>query len=336
MASVYGHSKGWKEITAQLDAFHLTADHPKEIEPLLEHSLALYDQQNRLIHNNLEIEIARLVQDISQEKEKVKFNLASFSELSSLDILQTEANLDFLKQDRSIFNFIRNFFRTRRESRKLARLRAITKEQRSAIEQGLHTKEMELEQKLAQKDEMARLACHEVIAQIDFLKSISGSQELACIIAEFDLLETLKRLPSHVHIFNNINLRVERGILFAGKWLINAHIDQLLVTPAGLFAIEVKNWSKQVGEKGFSLDPYEQIQQAAQLCYELIKTDFPGVTVHSILAYRGQPPEHQKSGLVKALPLSDVTAYVNWFTDNALTPQTLQKMVARIQEINTA
>lgn len=334
MTSFYGTSKVWGEISQKLEAFHLTASHPKEIGPLLERCLTEYEQQLKRVHQELENEISLLDHEIYLEKEKVKAHLKTFPEYSSLEIEQSEANLELYKHDHSIFNFIRNYFRVRHESRKIAKLREDLKDSRNEMEQPLHAKEIELEQKIAQKDELARRECQEVIAQIDFLRSISGSQELASAVAEVELQEYLGQLPGSCHVFNNINLRVDRGILFEGKWLIKAQIDQLVVTPAGLFVIEIKNWSKQFGEKGFSSDPYEQIKLAAQLCHEIIKPDFPGITVRSILAYRGHPPGYQNSGHVKALLLLDIPAYINFFTDNTLTNQALQQMVTRIQEIN--
>jgi hypothetical protein len=334
MASIYGTSKVWGEIKKKLEAIKLKADHPREIEPLLERCTQAYEHQLKQVRQRLASEISILEQEIAQEREKSWSSLKTFSEYSTLEIAQIEANLDLLKHDHSVFNLIRNYFRTRRETRRLAKLREELDHQRGTIELPAHTKEIELEQKKAQRDEITRQECQEIIAQIDFLKSISGSQELASASAEIELQEYLKPLPRNVHIFNNVNLRVSRGFLFEGMWLINAHIDILLVTPAGLFAIEVKNWSKQIEEKGSTANPYEPIKRAAQLCYEIIKPDFPGVTVRSILAYRGHTAEYQNSGIVKVLPLTEVQAYINWFTDNTLTEQSLQKMITRIQEIN--
>jgi len=335
MANIYGTSKVWGEIKKKLEALKLTADHPKEIEPLLEGCMTTYEQQLKQVRQKLANEISLMEQEIAQEREKSRGSLKTFSEYSVLEIAQIEANLDFLKHDHSIFNFIRNYFRTRRETRRLVSLRADLDNQRSTIELPAHTKEIELEQKKAQKDELTRQACQEIIAQIDYLKSISGSQELASASAEIELQEYLQQLPRNFHVFNNINLQVSRGFLFEGMWLINAHIDQLLVTPAGLFAIDIKNWSKQqLEEKGSSANPYEPIKRAAQLCYEMIKPDFPGVTVRSILAYRGHTAEYQNSGIVKVLPLTEVQAYIKWFTDNTLNELSIQQMLARIKEIN--
>jgi Nuclease-related domain len=335
MASVYGTSKSWGEIQTKLGEFHLSADKPSDIEPLLERCQIDYEQQIKQVRQKIKSEIAQLKQEIIQEEETTRANLAILTSNTSLQIEQAKSRLEHLKQDRGFSNSVRNLFRIPRESLTLARLQKTLKEQLNNIERPLHSKEMDLERKKSQVDELARAECGDVLAQIEFLRNLLISRELAGAVAELELQENLRQLPDNVHLINNMMMAVERGILFEGKWLVKGQIDQLVLTPSGLFAIDVINWSKQPEKKGSAPDPFEEIRRAAQLCYEMIKPIQPGINVRSILAYRGRPPEEETSGAVKSLPLHEVASYIGWFKDKSVSSQVMQQLLTRLDEIKT-
>jgi len=334
MAKIYGTSRVWEEISAKLETVQLKANHPGEISALLDDCAWKYEQQLGQAMESLEDEIVLLEQDVNKEKERVENELAATREKSSLDIEQSEATLDFYQHDRSPLNPIRNSMRTRRETKKLAGLRKNAQEFRDEIEKPLRAKEAELELKKAHKEQLAKEQCSQMGAQIEFLKTLSGSQELAYALAEREMLDYLQRLPDHFHVINHVNLQVDRGFRLQGKWLIRGEIDHLVVGPAGLFAIQVKNWSKQHNKKAQRTNLGEQINNAAQLCYLMIKPDYPDVTVRSILAYRGHLPESENTGFVKVLPLQEVGAYISWFTENSLDNNRLQQLVTYLNQLS--
>ena len=335
MTSIHGTGKNWGGIQQKLVNVNLSAAQPAEIEPLLERCQAEYEQQIKQVRQKLKTEISQLRQEVLQEEEKTRANLAAAAENNSMAIQQSEAVLDVIKQDRGIFHLVRNYFRSKHEAEKIASLRTDLQTQHIEIEQPLHAKEMELDRKKAQIDELARQECQEILGKIEMLRAILSSSELAGANAENDLLEALSGLPDNTHVLNNVTIKMDKGVLFEGVAMINAQIDTLVLTPSGLFAIALKNWSKQANDKETS-DPYDQIKRAAQLCHEMIKAELPGVTVRSILAYRGRPPETQNPGIVKALPVPEVASYINWFKDNTLSERTLQFLLTRLSNTGTA
>ncbi len=335
MTSYYGTGKNWGSIKKKLEGIHLSADDPEEIKTLLGNCQAEYEQQIKQVRQKLKNEISQLRQEILQEEEQARSNLAAVSEDNSLAIEQSKAALDFIKQDHGIFSPLRNFFRSRRETEKISNLKTSLQTKNTEIEQPLQNKKREMERKKSQIDDLSRQECQEVLNKIDVLRGILGSPEMAGASAENDLLASLSRLSGNIHVLNNVTIKVDKGILFEGLLINQAQIDALVLTPTGLFAIGIKNWTKQPEEKE-TADPYSQIKRAAQLCYEMIKTEFPGVTVRSVLAYRGRPPESQNPGIVKVLPLPDVAAYVDWFKDNTLSERTLQMLLDKLNKTQTA
>ena len=333
MASNYGTSGAWKEITAKLETYQLEADHPREIELLLQSCNLEYGQQFHKAKQAIETEIDLLEQEIIQEKEKVHAELEKFTEEHALEIKQAELTVDFYRHERSLFNFVRSFFRIRRETGKLEGLNKTLQDYRDGIEHDLHEKEAQLEKTKATKNQLADAACRETRERVEILKSISGSPELTTATAELEMIDILSRLPENFRILNDIRLKTERGIRFEGEWLIRGEINNLVVAPAGLFAIEVNSGGKQITQKDAAFDPSDQIKRAAHLCYTFLKPDFPAVTVRSILAYRGHLPESQKTGIVKTLPIPEVPGYITWFKENTLDDALMQEIVEFILDI---
>jgi hypothetical protein len=333
MASIYGTSRAWKEIAAHLEAYKFKVEHPKEIEPLLQSCISEYERQFDQAKQVVENEIAALEQQIAQEKEKVRVELEKFAEEHALEIKQAELTVDFYRHERSPFNFVRSFFRIRRETGKLEGLQKTLQEYRDEVEHDLHEKQAQLGQIKASKHQTAQAACREAYEKVEILKSVTGSHELAEAVVELETINMLSRLPENFHVLNDIRLRTERGIRFEGEWLIRGEISNLVVAPAGLFAIELYS-SKQNMPADASFDPREQIKRAAHLCYSFLKPEFPMVSVRSILAYRGHLPESQAASIVKTLSIPDVPAYITWFTENTLNEAMMQEIVDFILDIS--
>jgi len=334
MASIYGTSGAWKGIVARLDSYQLKAERPDEIELLLQSCNLDYEQQFDKAKSAIENEIALLGQDIDQEREKVRVELQKFADEHALEIKQAEVNVDFYRHDRSIFNSVRSFFRIKRETGKLEGLQKTIQGYHDEIGHELHEKEAQFEQIKTTKEHMADAACREIREKVEILKSISGSAELANAVAELEMIEILSRLPENYHVLNNIRLRAERGIRFEGEWLSRGEISNLVVCPAGLFAIEVYRGSKQTAQNEKQSDPREQIKRAAHLCFSFLKTEFPAVSVRSVLAYRGHLPEGQAASVVKALPIPDVQSYITWFKENMLDEKVAKEIVRYLLDIS--
>jgi len=86
---------------------------------LLQNCNVEYEQQFDKAKQAIEAEIDVLEQEIVQEKEKVRVELEKYADEHALEIKQAEVTVDFYRHERSLFNFVRSFFRIRRETGKL-------------------------------------------------------------------------------------------------------------------------------------------------------------------------------------------------------------------------
>jgi hypothetical protein len=173
-------------------------------------------------------------------------------------------------------------------------------------------------------------------ANIRRLDTIRESAELAGARAELDVIASLARLPDEYTVFSDIRLSAERYIHFNGAPLQSAQIDHLVLTPAGIFVIETKRWSRKFIESGDYHDPFDQTQRAAYLCYDQLRRRFGKIRVRSIVACAGQLPSAPKNSHVKVLAVPELIGYISWFKQPELAPDRLLQVRRYLERFVTA
>lgn len=149
----------------------------------------------------------------------------------------------------------------------------------------------------------------ETTHKIAQLKDIRESPTYKGAIAELEMIDFLKKLPNNYFVFNDVLLHSYNHYFHNGKLLKSSQIDHLVVSPAGVFIIEVKFWNKKFIETNDYFSPYEQVERASKLCWLLLKDDFEQVKTRSIIAYKDSIP-HNESSYVKTLKIPYVNQYI--------------------------
>jgi hypothetical protein len=154
--------------------------------------------------------------------------------------------------------------------------------------------------------------------QIETLKSILQSQELAGSKAEIEVIQSLKNLPKEYIIINDVNLRARRYIHFNGKPLQSAQIDHLILCPFGVFVIETKRWSKEFVQAGEYHNPFQQVERASYLCYDILRRKFGKIHVRSIIASQGRLPPPPLESHVKVKRFDELISYILCFKEKEI------------------
>jgi len=155
------------------------------------------------------------------------------------------------------------------------------------------------------------------------LDTLRNSGELAGARAELDVIARLARLSAEHTVFNDIRLTADRFIRFNGAPLQSAQIDHLVLSPAGVFVIETKRWSRHFVESGDYHNPFDQIQRSAYLCYDQLRTEFGKIRVRGVIACAGQLPSAPDNSHVKVLSVPQLVGYISWFKQAELAPDLL-------------
>lgn len=161
---------------------------------------------------------------------------------------------------------------------------------------------------------------------IQALQELQQSPELAGAKAELEVIAQLRKLPGECTVFNNIKLRATRFIRFNGIPLQSSQLDHLVLSPAGLFVVETKRWSRQFAESGRYHNPFDQVQRARYLCQDVLKRTFGKLPVRSLILSAGSLPEAPEDSFTKVLHLADLNSYICWFNKKELTPDQLQDL----------
>lgn len=149
--------------------------------------------------------------------------------------------------------------------------------------------------------------------------------------AELRMIEFLRKLPDNYVVVNDVVLRLKESVYFDNTCLSTAQIDHLVIGPAGIFVIEVKNWSKKFTSDGDFFDPYKQVKRHNYVCYKFLKKQFE-VKVRNIIAYASHIPEKPDDSFVKVLPLEQVNSYIMWFKEVKHDADTVQRIVRVIEK----
>jgi hypothetical protein len=173
--------------------------------------------------------------------------------------------------------------------------------------QKAHTKNSDCQSEIEGKVKRVKVG---VTAIEEMLKSGAYSGALA----EVKMIELLTKLPDNYYVINDVTLKLDKSVRRDGAWLSSAQIDHLVVGPAGVFVIEVKNWSKKSSEEGNFFNPYQQIKRHNYVCYTLLGRRF-GTKVINIIAYKGHIPEKPDNVYVKVLRIDQVNNHILSFRD---------------------
>ncbi len=141
------------------------------------------------------------------------------------------------------------------------------------------------------------------------MKEIVTSKEFAGAAAEVAVIEELSALPADCLVFNDVKLESGRYIHFEGKPLMSAQIDTLVLTPNGVFVIEVKNWSREFAKSGEGFSPYEQASRASYLVFDRLRRAGLSSKVRAIIATNGSLPERGDQK-VAVVPIGRLRNYI--------------------------
>jgi len=160
------------------------------------------------------------------------------------------------------------------------------------------------------------------------VQSLLRSAEFAGAQAEQAVIDRLRMLPSSAVVFNDVRLRATRHIHFNGTALMSAQIDHVVLTPAGVFVVETKNWSDRFVESGDFHDPFDQVRRANYLCYDLLRKKFGKTRVRSIIACLGSLPDAPGDSYIKVVRPESLNSYISGFRNADLAPDRFNEMRA--------
>jgi hypothetical protein len=140
-------------------------------------------------------------------------------------------------------------------------------------------------------------------------------------IGEQKVVEELKQLPDEYILINDFTLTFDKPIFYSQErsYIKSVQIDHLLISPAGIFLIETKNWSKESLKNINLRSPVAQIKRTNYALYKLLSGKLGKhqwgerkIPVKNLIVLINHKPTEEFQ-YVKILTLPELVGYVKYF-----------------------
>lgn len=170
--------------------------------------------------------------------------------------------------------------------------------------------------------------CAPKLSELEYIKSVANGLYplIAGAIGEHLVAKELEKLPNSFVLINDFSLTFHKPLYNKREndRIFSIQIDHLMITPAGIFIIETKNWSKLSLESYNLRSPVKQIQRANFALYVLLNGNNIGpilkqhhwgkkeIPLRNIVAMIHHKPKG-KFQYVAIKKLRELNSYINHF-----------------------
>jgi len=332
VAKVIGTSQAWSHIVETLASRNLTVNKIEDIQQLLKQKSSEYEKEKEEAIKNFECELEQTIRNFNETKASFQSTLESLKKESDSQIELIEIAIQILEDERRFIKRIINKSRIREYRKQIHNIKARHNRYFQNLQASIIDKQKDIEFRKSNRGKTIEDQCQKTKGDINYIEQALSSPFRAGAAAELELIELLSKLPESFYIINDVELVLKNGIQFDGEWLQSAQIDHLIVSPAGVFVIETKNWSKEFSEYGDYFDPYQQVKRSSYLCYKLLQNKFGGTKVRSIIAYKGTIPNKPDDSNAKVLQFNKVNSYILSFKEKVFSDDQIKEIAKCIKQ----
>lgn len=180
------------------------------------------------------------------------------------------------------------------------------------------------------------------IKELENLKTLleSKSSLISGAVGEQLVAKELDKLPDEFIVLNDFNARFESPIFIktTNDHVLSVQIDHIVLSKAGIFLIETKNWSKKSVQSIDLRSPVEQIVRNGRALFVKIQTAINKGNIHLVKHHWGQKKipirnlivmtNNKPSGefeFVKIKLLRELNGYLQYF-DHVLSNEELESL----------
>lgn len=144
-------------------------------------------------------------------------------------------------------------------------------------------------------------------------------------IGEQKVVEALRPLPDEYLLINDFSYSFSKAIYYGQEksYIKTIQIDHLLISPAGIFLIETKNWSKESLQNLSLFSPVQQINRTNYALFKLVSENLNAVLdrhhwgerkipIRNLIVLINHKPAEEFQ-YVKILTLDELPGYVEYF-----------------------
>ena len=150
---------------------------------------------------------------------------------------------------------------------------------------------------------------------------------------EIEAIEELENLDDSFHVLCGLRIELPYYVTYKRrKNLKSAQMDLVVVSPKGVYMIEVKNWSSNYLKNNRNLSPHEQTERAGRVLWIAVQNMIKGVGVSNVLlSIQGNMKYDAKYRSVSVSSLRGINDFLEKRQDN-LTEKEVQKLVKSLKK----
>lgn len=333
MAQVYGQIGPLKHIRKTLDSNGINRFNSiDEIYTFLE----TVDHEKDIVYQDCEKEYA---DDIYEYEEKLRYNQEALEKVKRKEFAKIDEkikhNLTILRKYRSsnskffltrFFNFLLYKLYEKRVSTLQKDLVVIVNSSTKKLRKKITRTEKRIDHMLSDKQGEIRLKSASRINNLELIKNIAEglSPSITGAIGENKVVKEISKLSDENILINDFSLKFNPPIYNRqeNERIHSIQIDHLLITRAGVFILETKNWSEKTINSYSKWSPIDQIRRTSYALFFLlnknkIKLNWhhwgeKQIPIRSIVVMINQKPKEDFK-YVKVKTLKELNSYIQFF-----------------------
>jgi hypothetical protein len=347
MARIYGTIESLKSLKSELDNKGISRfNSVKEIKNFLSNynaeKLSILDSESEKLEReyfdsciNLKQRKQQKANIIDLETEKIDNRISDLQ--TKIDSIKNKDNYFFKK----LISSIKLYLLKKQLNYYVKNKTKLLNSSVSRINRKIENDEHFIKQYETEKQNLIESRATPKIEKLEYTRDILESSRnlISGAIGENLVVKEVKKLSDDYVLINDFNLKFSRPIFYKkhNQRIYSVQIDHLLISKAGIFIIETKNWSKSSVNSLSLRSPIEQIERSNFALYVFISKNIPlsdhhwgeqRVPIRNLIVMINNKPRGQFK-YVSVKLLRELNDYIKYF-EPVLTDKQFNRIVTEL------
>lgn len=348
MARIYGAIESLKSLKSELEDKGISRfSSVKEIKTFLsnyssEKLKILNDTSNELEKEyfetctDLEQRIQKKAEIINLETEEIDNQISDLR--TKVDLIYNHKGDNFLQK---IFSSVRLYFLKNQSNKFVKNKTKLISSSVKEISQIIENDKFFIKKYETEKQNLIEKRAKPKIEKLEYTRNVLENSKnlISGAIGENLVVTEIKKLPDDFVLINDFNLSFSRPIFYKklNQRIYSIQIDHLLISKAGIFIIETKNWSKSSVDSISLRSPIEQIERANFALYVYMSENLTlnghhwgeqQIPIRNLIIMINNKPKAEFK-YVKIKLLKEMNDYIKYF-EPVLTENQLNRIVSKL------
>ena len=348
MARIYGTIESLKSLKSELDNNGISRfNSVKEINDFLSNynteKLSILDSESKKLEReyidtctNLKQKNQQKADIVNSETEKIDKRISELQ--TKIDSINTKNNNFFKK----ILSSVKLYSLKKQSTYYVKNKNRLINSSVKIINRNIENDELFIKEIETDKQKIINNRAKSKIEKLEYTRNILESSRnlISGAIGENLVVKEIKKLPDDYVLINDFNLRFSRPIFYKkyNERIYSIQIDHLLISRAGIFIIETKNWSKSSVNSLSLRSPIEQIERSNFALYVFISENITlydhhwgeqRVPIRNLIVMINNKPRGQFK-YVSVKLLRELNDYIKYF-EPVLTDKQFNRIVTELK-----